>query len=214
MIALVVNSRRHARHNYLCCSVCHPLLVSRESSESKDCSINDLLPVSPPCYPVCFHTNTNCPICKPFVLITMQQYPGVGGRLAPTLLKKDFNSLPIRSATALTYLGTPHPPEARAGILLSSVGCQLWAVNPSARSSAFQQLRPAYIIPFVFTILRTLLRHGRNATLLESIPCALSLLPRGCVPSRHSDVLQRGRNSSSRRRERRRLWWRRTPCSS
>src|SRR6266849_3129393 len=150
MIALVVNSRRHARHTYLCCSVCHPLLVSRESSESKDCSINDLLPVSPPCYPVCFHTNTNCPICKPFVLITMQQYPGVGGRLAPTLLKKDFNSLPIRSATALTYLGTPHPPEARAGILLSSVGCQLWAVNPSARSSAFHAAPSCFHHPLCF----------------------------------------------------------------
>ena len=31
-----------------------------------------------PCYVVSFHTNTNCPICKLFVLITMQQWGGWG----------------------------------------------------------------------------------------------------------------------------------------
>src|SRR5260370_23837439 len=187
MIALVVNSRRHARHTYLCCSVCHPLLVSRESSESKDCSINALLPVFAPRYPVCFHTNTNCPICKPFVLIAMQQYPGVGGRLAPTLLKKDFNSLPIRSATTLTYLGTPLSRASREhrlrgfSSLLSAVNCGLSTPRPGRLRS--MQLRPASIIPFVFTILRTLLRHGRSATLLESIPCALFPSSRRCIPT-------------------------------
>ncbi len=49
-----------------------------------------------------------------------------------------------------------------------------------ATSSVFQLL-PASIIPFVFTSLRTLLRHGRKATLLESDPCALFPSPWGCV---------------------------------
>ncbi len=30
-------------------------------------------------YLVCFHTNTNCPICNSFVLITIQNARGVGG---------------------------------------------------------------------------------------------------------------------------------------
>src|SRR5713101_3962286 len=32
-----------------------------------------------PCYPACFHTNTNCPICNSFVLITIRIAGGVGG---------------------------------------------------------------------------------------------------------------------------------------
>jgi hypothetical protein len=39
---------------------------------------------------LCFHTFANRPICKPFVLIKLQQYPGVCGdfiQLAPTLLR-------------------------------------------------------------------------------------------------------------------------------
>ncbi len=32
-----------------------------------------------PCYLPCFHTNTNCPICNSFVLITIQIAGGVGG---------------------------------------------------------------------------------------------------------------------------------------
>ena len=38
-----------------------------------------VLPLFASCYLLRFHTNTNCPICNSFVLITMQQCPGVGG---------------------------------------------------------------------------------------------------------------------------------------
>jgi hypothetical protein len=59
----------------------------------------------------------------------------------------------------------------------------LLAFTPKETPSHSSKFRlRASIIPFVFRALRTLLRHGRSATLLESIRCALFLSPRGCVP--------------------------------
>jgi hypothetical protein len=55
-------------------------------------------------------------------------------------------------------------------------------VGPPPTSPTFRKHRSASIIPFVFKLLHTLWRHGRNTTLLQSIPCALFLSPRGCVP--------------------------------
>ena len=54
--------------------------------------------------------------------------------------------------------------------------------GPPVNSSGFQQLHPSSIIFSVFNLLRTLLHHGSNSTLLESIPCAFFLSSRGCVP--------------------------------
>lgn len=44
------------------------------------------------CYVFCFHANTNCPICKSFVLIFLQQYRGVVGSHFPFSL---FHFLPV-----------------------------------------------------------------------------------------------------------------------
>jgi hypothetical protein len=46
------------------------------------------------------------------------------------------------------------------------------------------------IIPFVFTLLRTLLHHGRHATLFESIHCALFSSPRRVYPLTSSHASQ------------------------
>ncbi len=40
-----------------------------------DCQVATVLsalPIFAPCYLVCFHANTNCPVCKPFVFITIR----------------------------------------------------------------------------------------------------------------------------------------------
>jgi hypothetical protein len=56
-----------------------------------------VLPFFAPCYLVCLHTNTNCPFCKSFFLITMQ-IAGGGWGPPSVFLKFPLNSRPCCSA--------------------------------------------------------------------------------------------------------------------
>ena len=55
-----------------------------------------------PCYPLCFHANTNCPFCNSFLLITIRIARGVACPLPTAGLKFHVNSLPRRSAPFLS----------------------------------------------------------------------------------------------------------------
>jgi hypothetical protein len=61
-------------------------------------------PAFAPCYPLCVHANTDCPICNSFVLITLQPYPGVGGIPDDRQLKYSLKCGPGFSGSFLTSL--------------------------------------------------------------------------------------------------------------
>ena len=52
-----------------------------------------------PCYLPSFHANTNCPLCNPFVLITIRIARGVATPLRARDLRFYFNSLPWYAAS-------------------------------------------------------------------------------------------------------------------
>jgi len=81
-----------------------------------------------PRYLVPFHTNTNCPICKSFVLITMQIAGGVGVSPGGARVKAsiDEDASPERAQRSEGSLRFPAAPwDSPARLLLSAVSCQL-----------------------------------------------------------------------------------------
>jgi hypothetical protein len=60
-----------------------------------------------PCYLVCFHANTNCPICKSFVLKRIQQYPGGWGAPGASLLRPSRRTLSLGSSEPVSATLVP-----------------------------------------------------------------------------------------------------------
>jgi hypothetical protein len=89
----------HGPHLYADSSVSLQLLAV-------NCRLSAVLPIFAPSYPVRFQTNTNCPVCKPFVLITIQIARGVGIPQCPGHLKYYFKSQ-LSDRRFAWYLGAP-----------------------------------------------------------------------------------------------------------
>jgi hypothetical protein len=134
-----------------------------------------------------FQSITKCPICKSFLLITIQQYRGCVPPLLPTrhsplsYLESTLAEMHQNKGLYLRLESTLRSYEncrVSPAILRSarSAFSMISALNPSLSSARFPT------IPFVFKLLRTLLRNGEPITPLESIRCALFSMQRRVYP--------------------------------
>ena len=71
---------------------------------------------------LCFHALTNYPICNPFVLITLQQYPGVGG-IMPSFRHYFSSQVPSSAMTSDSLLSrvTSHESPVTPFVLLHAL---------------------------------------------------------------------------------------------
>ena len=76
------------------CNLCVLITIQNTRRGVRGASRNQQLTncskLSPHFDSLCFHTLTYCPISKPFVLITLQQWGGVGGCGSPSLRPSSF----------------------------------------------------------------------------------------------------------------------------
>jgi hypothetical protein len=129
---MVVNSRLHTPQTSTCSLSVQPTrghqFRSSFSSTFKPANLPTFklpvpvpfLPNFPSCYPVCFHTNTNCPFCKPFVLTFIQIARGVGYPLQQKHSKKSHQQQ--KPEESMTIEERNGPPRMAIGIFRKRLG--------------------------------------------------------------------------------------------